>query len=126
MSKLKWLRTYLLTPILVPLRFILLILVVWIAWFVSFISLVGLSEDQILNHPMTGWRQTSKQISSFFGRLAFRVTGFMDVTIMECNLQIRTTNVGYRFPQQTTKFTLVSQKTLKHQTKQSKRPKSTK
>ena len=72
MSKLKWLRTYLLTPILVPLRFILLILVVWIAWFVSFISLVGLSEDQILNHPMTGWRQTSKQISSFFGRLAFR------------------------------------------------------
>ena len=72
MSKLRWLRTYLLTPILVPLRFILLILVVTAAWFVSFIALVGLSEDQILNHPMTGWRQTSKQISSFFGRLAFR------------------------------------------------------
>jgi len=76
MSPLRWLRTYLLTPILIPIRFILLILTVFLAWMVSFISLIGLSQDEIMNEPMTGWRRKSKKISSFLGRLCFRITGF--------------------------------------------------
>ena len=72
MSNLRWLRTYLLTPILVPLRFILLIVVVTAAWLVSYISLLGLTEDEILRKPLTGWRQNNKKIASFFGRVAFR------------------------------------------------------
>jgi len=76
MSPLRWLRTYLLTPILIPIRFILLILTVTLAWAVSSFSLIGLSQDEILNEPMTGWRITSKKISSFLGRLCFRISGF--------------------------------------------------
>ena len=60
MSPMRWLRTYFLTPILVPLRFTLLIVTVFLAWVVSFISLFGLSEDEILNQPLTGWRKTNK------------------------------------------------------------------
>ena len=79
MSPLRWLRTYFLTPILVPLRFTLLITTVFLAWVVSSISLFGLSEDEILNQPLTGWRKTNKKVASFLGRLCFRLTGFMIV-----------------------------------------------
>ena len=79
MSLLRWLRTYCLTPILVPLRFTLLIVTVFLAWLVSFISLFGLSEDEILKQPLTGWRKTNKKIFSFLGRLCFRLSGFMIV-----------------------------------------------
>ena len=79
MSPMRWLRTYILTPILVPLRFTLLIVTVFLAWVVSFISLFGLSEDEILNQPLTGWRKTNKKVASFLGRACFRLTGFMIV-----------------------------------------------
>ena len=79
MSPLRWLRTYFLTPILVPLRFTLLIATVFLAWVVSSISLFGLSEDEILNQPLTGWRKTNKKVASFLGRACFRLTGFMIV-----------------------------------------------
>jgi len=79
MSPMRWLRTYFLTPILVPLRFTLLIVTVFLAWVVSFISLFGLSEDEILNQPLTGWRKTNKKVASFLGRACFRLTGFMIV-----------------------------------------------
>ena len=72
MSPLRWLRTYLLTPILIPIRFTLLILVLVLAWLVATISLLGLSEDQVLGQPLTGWRKANKKISSFLGRLCFR------------------------------------------------------
>ena len=72
MSPLRWLRTYLLTPILVPIRFICLIIVVCAAWLTSWISLYGLTEEEILSKPMTGWRHRNKKVASFFGRLAFR------------------------------------------------------
>ena len=72
MSPLRWLRTYLLTPILVPLRFTLLILTIAMAWLVSSISLIGLSQTEILNDPLTGWRLRNKKVSSFLGRLCFR------------------------------------------------------
>ena len=76
MSALRWIRTYLLTPILIPLRFSLLILTIVMAWMVSSVALLGLSEDKILNEPLLGWRKTCKKISSFLGRLCFRITGF--------------------------------------------------
>jgi len=76
MSPLRWLRTYLLTVILIPIKFFLLILTVIASWMVASISLIGLSQDEMLNQPMTGWRIKSKKISSFLGRLCFRITGF--------------------------------------------------
>lgn len=76
MSAWRWARTYLLTPILIPLRFTLLILTIVLAWIVSSICMFGLSFDQVLNEPMTGWRKTGKKVASFLGRLCFRITGF--------------------------------------------------
>lgn len=79
MSKLRWLRTYLLTPILIPLRFSLLLVVTSIAWFVSYISLWGLSEEEKISKPISGWRKTTQRICSLMGRLAFRATGFHSI-----------------------------------------------
>ena len=79
MSPLRWLRTYFLTPILVPLRLTLFIPIVFLMWVMSSILLFGLSEDEILNQPLTGWRKTNKfkKLASFLGRLCFQLTGFM-------------------------------------------------
>ena len=79
MSPLRWLRTYFLTPILVPLRLTLFIPIVFLMWVMSSILLFGLSEDEILNQPLTGWRKTNKfkKVASFLGRLCFQLTGFM-------------------------------------------------
>ena len=81
MSPLRWLRTYFLTPILVPLRLTLFIPIVFLMWVMSSILLFGLSEDEILNQPLTGWRKTNKfkKVASFLGQLCFRLTGFMMV-----------------------------------------------
>jgi lysophosphatidylcholine acyltransferase/lyso-PAF acetyltransferase len=82
MSPLRWLRTYLLSPILVPIRLTLLLLATILAWVVSSVSLFGLSEDEKLNQPLRGWRCANKAVSSFFARMAFRCAGFHMVEVI--------------------------------------------
>ena len=57
---------------------------------VARISLIGLSQDEILNQPMTGWRITSKRISSFLGRVCFRY-----VNIYFTNLALLSQNMAF-------------------------------
>ena len=79
MSPLKWLRTILLTPILVPLKVTGLALTLFLIWIVLSISLYGQHEVEI--QPLTLGRKISKTIVSFLGRLCFRILGFYNVDI---------------------------------------------
>ena len=58
-------RTYLLTPILLPIRSIVVITMFVLLWSVSFITLYGLSEEEILHKPFTGWRKKSRKFFSY-------------------------------------------------------------
>ena len=72
MSNLRWIRTVLLTPILVPIRLILIALTLLLSWLVLFVTLFGLNEDVVMSQPLIGWRKTSKNIFSKLGQLCFR------------------------------------------------------
>ena len=78
MSRSRWLRTLLLTPILVPLKLTCLSLTLFLIWIVLSISMYGQKDDQI---QWTFGRKVSKKIVPFLGRLSFRILGFYNVEI---------------------------------------------
>ena len=72
MSPRRWFRTYLLTPILLPIRFFLLFVCLILHWIVARISLFGLTEEQIISQPLVGWRKVSKKVLIVLGKLGVR------------------------------------------------------
>ena len=81
MTPFKWLRTILLTPILVPLKVTGLALTLFLIWIVLSISLYGRQHEVDQIQPLTLGRKISKKIVSFLGRLCFRILGFYNVKI---------------------------------------------
>lgn len=81
LSPLDWIRTVLGTLLILPVRFVLLFLAVLCAYCCSFFALRNLNEEQKTREPLTGYRKILRSCSSFFGRVAFRVTGFLFVHV---------------------------------------------
>ena len=73
MSRLRWFRTYLLTPILIPIRILLIFILLFPQWLIARISLIGLSHDDITKKPLEGWRRGwTGEIIIVFGKLLTR------------------------------------------------------
>lgn len=76
-----WIKTIWCTFFLMPIRIFFLFLSVIGAYVCSFFALRGLSDEQKSRYPLTGYRKVFRSASSFFGRVAFRVTGFLSVNV---------------------------------------------
>ena len=73
MSRLRWFRTYLLTPILIPIRILLIFILLFPQWLIARICLIGLSHDDITKKPLVGWRRSwTGEIIIVFGKLFIR------------------------------------------------------
>ena len=58
LSTLDWIKVYVLTVLLIPIRVVGIVLVTLFGWICSRITIAGLTDDQIDNQPRTGWRKT--------------------------------------------------------------------
>jgi len=81
MSRLRWIRTYVLTIFLVPFRVLGIISMTLLSWLLSSIALAGLDDEQKNSRPFTGWRKNFQIMASMLGRVAFFCSGFHSVTI---------------------------------------------
>jgi len=53
-----WIKCILLTILLLPIRVILIVLCFFIAYFLSLLGTVGLSDEELTQKPMRGWRRS--------------------------------------------------------------------
>ena len=77
MTTLEWLRTYVLSIILIPIRVVLILITLLIADIVANIALFNLSEELKTEKPIAPyWRKVAQQIAAFLGRTSVRFCGF--------------------------------------------------
>jgi len=81
MTKLEWARTYVLAVVLVPVRLVCILICVLLSWLTARITLMGLTDEEILNKPLSPRRRVGQRIGSLLGRLCFRCAGFLSVTV---------------------------------------------
>ena len=79
MSKLCWLRMFILSVFIFPIRIILTIVIVLFAYVVSIIGLLNMrTGDEVEKKPIgPGWRRRSNQINAFMGKIITRVLGLV-------------------------------------------------
>ncbi|XP_039755947.1 lysophosphatidylcholine acyltransferase isoform X2 [Pararge aegeria] len=73
-------RTAIFTVILLPFRVIVICFLIVTAWFLACIGLHGLSEDDLREKPMTGWRRSLKPLICFIGKMSY-LAGGMAITV---------------------------------------------
>ena len=81
MSKTQWALTYFTGAFLVPIRFLLILILVLMSWITARITLLGLTEEEILTKPISGWRKNGKRLGNWLGRMCFRSAGFLSVKV---------------------------------------------
>ena len=77
LTKLQWLRTYILAVLLIPIRVVLILITLLIADLVASVALWNLSEEMKTEKPIAPyWRKVAQQIAAFLGRTSVRCCGF--------------------------------------------------
>ena len=81
LTKLQWLRAYILSVMLIPIRFVLILITFLITELVVSIALWNLSEEMKTEKPIAQyWRKVAQQIVACLGRTGFRCCG-LSVTV---------------------------------------------
>ncbi|XP_052741664.1 lysophosphatidylcholine acyltransferase isoform X2 [Bicyclus anynana] len=73
-------RTAIFTVILLPFRVIVICFLIVTAWFLACIGLHRLTEDDLREKPMTGWRRSLKPLICFIGKMSY-LAGGMAITV---------------------------------------------
>lgn len=73
-------KTALLTVILLPFRVIVICVLIVSSWFLACIGLFGISEAELRQKPMTGWRRSLKPLICFIGKMSY-LAGGMAITV---------------------------------------------
>ncbi|CAG9815884.1 unnamed protein product, partial [Phaedon cochleariae] len=72
--------TGILTVILLPIRVSIICFFVIVGWIFASIGLCGLTEQELREKPLDGWRKKMKHLVCFFGKSSFRAGG-MHMTV---------------------------------------------
>ncbi|XP_074034901.1 lysophosphatidylcholine acyltransferase isoform X1 [Leptinotarsa decemlineata] len=73
-------KTGVLTVVLLPIRVFIICFFVMVGWIFASIGLLGLTEQELREKPLDGWRKKMKHLVCFFGKSSFRAGG-MSMTV---------------------------------------------
>ncbi|TRY71521.1 hypothetical protein TCAL_00227 [Tigriopus californicus] len=74
-----WIKVWIGTVVLLPIRAVLLLTACVLSWSVSSMALYGLSEYEKSFRPLMGWRKVLRDVSGFLGRVTFHLCSFHEV-----------------------------------------------
>ena len=81
LTKLQWLRVYILSVLLIPIRIVLILITLLIAELVASVALWNLSEEMKTEKPIAPyWRKVAQQIAAILYRIFLRCCG-LSVTV---------------------------------------------
>ncbi|KAL3285237.1 hypothetical protein HHI36_019348 [Cryptolaemus montrouzieri] len=69
-------KTALLTIILLPIRVVVICCFLVAGWLVASAGLLGITEEELMEKPLTGWRSRLKIVSAYLIRIIFVIGGF--------------------------------------------------
>ncbi|XP_046440192.1 lysophosphatidylcholine acyltransferase-like isoform X2 [Daphnia pulex] len=76
MSAYDKIKVYILTVILLPLRLVAVFACLLIAYLLACIGTIGLSQEDLIHKPMTGWRRSLSKLITATSRFCFRSCGY--------------------------------------------------
>ncbi|KDR09921.1 hypothetical protein L798_00358 [Zootermopsis nevadensis] len=76
-----FLQTAIFTVIVLPFRVLAIFMLLTMAWILACVGLVGLSEKELRQRPITGWRRDTKAMVCWAMRALFLFGGFHWVTV---------------------------------------------
>ena len=77
LTRLQWLRTYILSVLLIPIRLVLVLITYLIIYIVASVVLWNLSEEMKTEKPIAPyWRKVAQQMAAFLARTSYRCCGF--------------------------------------------------
>ncbi|XP_044735228.1 lysophosphatidylcholine acyltransferase isoform X2 [Chrysoperla carnea] len=68
-------RTAIFTVILLPIRVAIICMLLVAAWSLACIGLIGISEQELRDRPLTGWRRAIRPILCYLGGMTYAVGG---------------------------------------------------
>lgn len=74
-------KTAIFTVAVLPFRVMAILLLLMMAWILACVGLMGLSEQELRQRPITGWRRDTKALVCWVMRLLFLFGGFNWVTV---------------------------------------------
>jgi len=69
-------KVYLLTVVLLPVRVVIVFICLLIAYMLAYVGTMGLSQDELNQKPMKGWRRSLSVPITALARMTFRVSGY--------------------------------------------------
>jgi lysophosphatidylcholine acyltransferase/lyso-PAF acetyltransferase len=81
MTPWQWVRTFILTVTVLPMRVFLILATLVAGWAMSSMALWGVSEQELTAKPLLSWRARVRGFARTCGQLTLRFCGFLSVTV---------------------------------------------